>query len=98
MDLPPHIGLTRERQAQLRRRVFANTAMAATWFWHVGRQRAVEPDDGHRYRLMTSITAAPCEYPPSTSRVLGQVLTMYWMWPLGVVGPVGRREEVEAGG
>src|ERR1700754_214554 len=36
---------------------------------------------------MTSITAAPCEYPPNTSLVLGQLSTMYWMWALASLAP-----------
>ena len=76
--LPPHTGLTVSGRPSLADGL-PNTAMAATWSGTLGGSGLLNPTTGIGTALMTSITAAPCEYPPSTSLVLGQLSTMYWM-------------------
>src|ERR1700694_2919906 len=42
---------------------------------------------GNGTAVMTSITAAPWEYPPSTILVSGQLATVPWMWALASLAP-----------
>ena len=42
---------------------------------------------GNGTAAMMSMTAAPWEYPPSTSLVFGQLAIMYWMWALASLAP-----------
>ena len=42
---------------------------------HVGGSGLLNPIAGNGTEVMMSMIAAPCEYPPSTSLVSGQVLT-----------------------
>ncbi len=86
MALPPQTGLTVRGRPSLADGL-PNTAIAATCSGTLGGSGLSKPMPGTGTALMTSITPAPCEYPPSTSRVLGQLLTMYWMWPLASLAP-----------
>src|SRR5258707_5740040 len=86
MDRPPHTGLIVNGRPSLAEGL-PNTAMAATWSGTLGGSGLLNPTTGIGTALMTSITAAPCEYPPSTSLVLGQLSTMYWMWALASLAP-----------
>src|SRR3954463_14629959 len=86
MALPPHTGLTVSGTPSLADGL-PNTAMAATWSGTLGGSGLLNPIAGIGTALMTSIIAAPCEYPPNTSLVLGQLSTMYWMWALASLAP-----------
>lgn len=59
---------------------FPKTATAATWSATLGGIGAgTNPKgNGAPAEVMTSITAAPREYPLSTILVLGQFAAMYW--------------------
>src|SRR3954466_15702351 len=86
MALPPHTGLTVNGRPSLADGL-PNTAMAATWSGTLGGSGLLKPTAGIGTALMTSITAAPCEYPPSTSLVFGQLSTMYWIRALASLAP-----------
>src|SRR4029077_393440 len=86
MALPPHTGLTVSGRPNLADGL-PNTAMAATWSGALGGSGLLNPTAGTGTALMTSITAAPFAYPPNTSLVSGQLLTMYWMWALASLAP-----------
>ena len=59
---------------------FPKTATAATWSAALGGigAGAKPKGNGTSAEVMTSITTAPREYPPSTILVLGQFAAMYW--------------------
>src|ERR1700752_151593 len=86
MALPPHTGLTVSGRPSLADGL-PNTAIAATWSGTSGGRGLLNPTTGIGTPLMTSMTAAPAEYPPSTSLVLGQLLTKYWTWALASLAP-----------
>src|SRR6185312_14239155 len=65
---------------------FPNTATAATLLATLA---GISP-------VARSITSAPCEYPPSTILVLGQLAAMFWTWPLVSLAPAADDLENES--
>src|SRR5262245_16506960 len=63
------------------------SAAAATWSAICGGAAVVD----------RSITPAPWEYPPNTSRVVGQLAVIAWMWALASRARGGAGVEIAAG-
>src|SRR3954469_23173436 len=64
-----------------------NTVTAAMWLVIAAGIGALNPTPAIGDVAMTSTTAAPCEYPPTTILVLGHFAAVAWMRALASLAP-----------
>src|SRR5690349_4323659 len=75
-----------------------NTARAAMCSGTLGGSGALNPTAGNGTAASTSTIDAPWEYPPSTSLVAGQLVTIHWMWPLASLAPPAAARKSQVAG